>query len=91
LLEFRLVATRDPALNARYGALHAQTLTRLAEFLEAFAAARGVPLGLDAHTMATALFALYTGAALEALVTSPPMAPTARAEFVRRLLHPADR
>lgn len=86
LLEFRLVAARDPALNARYAALHASTVERLAHFLDELADTRGIPHGMRPSVLATAFLALETGMTLEALVASAPLSSAQRAEFARRLL-----
>jgi AcrR family transcriptional regulator len=67
LLEFRVHAARDAALNARYARLHAQTVERLATAL--------APLVSDGvatespRTLATFLLAFSVGAMLEAAVT----------------------
>lgn len=71
LLEFRVHATRDPALNERYARLHARTVERLAATLARIAG----PAGERAPSAeAAALFMLALGAGL-ALET--PAAPRA--------------
>lgn len=61
VLEFRVHAARDPALNARYARLHARTIERLAAIL---AHAAG-PSGARPETMAAFVLAVGSGLTLE--------------------------
>ncbi|MGY1616260.1 TetR/AcrR family transcriptional regulator [Geodermatophilus sp. SYSU D00691] len=63
LIEFRLVAARDPELNARYAALHTTTLDRLAAAIAA--ALDGEGSGVPPRTLARLVLALGSGAVLE--------------------------
>ncbi len=65
LLEFRLVAARDPELNARYAALHDWTVDRLASTLDALHERADIPPAVPVGTMARFLLALGVGVTLE--------------------------
>ncbi len=64
-IEFRLHAARDPDLNRRYAALHAQTRDAIAALIEREAAETGVVLSIPAEDIARGVLALGTGAVLE--------------------------
>jgi AcrR family transcriptional regulator len=65
LLEFRLVAARDPELNARYAALHNRTVERLASTLEGLHERAGIPPAVPVTTMARFVLAFGVGVTLE--------------------------
>jgi hypothetical protein len=65
LVEFRAVALRDPALNARYAASHARTIERLADLLARLHERAGVEPALDTRTMAELILAVGAGLTLE--------------------------
>jgi AcrR family transcriptional regulator len=65
--EFRVHAARDPELNRRYAALHAQTVDRLAEILAAISAGGAGGLAFPARQLAELILALEAGIALEQL------------------------
>jgi AcrR family transcriptional regulator len=65
LMEFRLVAARDPELNARYAAAHARAVERLATTIEQIATRGGVRLVYGARHSAVLVFALAAGVTLE--------------------------
>ncbi|MEW6267897.1 MAG: helix-turn-helix domain-containing protein [Thermodesulfobacteriota bacterium] len=65
LLEFRLHAARDPALNERYVRLHARTIERLATTLDRMLARTPGRTDGPPETMALFLLALGNGLALE--------------------------
>ena len=65
LLEFRLVAARDPELNARYAALHDRTVERLASTLDALHERAGISPAVPVATMARFVLALGVGVTLE--------------------------
>ena len=64
-LEFRVVAARDPELNARYAAAHARALDALGETLRGLFAALGTEPRLPIELLALIAFALDTGSFLE--------------------------
>jgi AcrR family transcriptional regulator len=65
LLEFRLVAARDPELNARYAALHDQTVERLSTTLRGLHDRAGTPPEVPVEAMARFLLAVGSGMTLE--------------------------
>ncbi len=75
VLEFRIHAARNPALNERYAALHAKTLAGIAQTLEVLLERRGVQAPYGPDELARCLFALDSGYSLELLV-APPDATT---------------
>lgn len=68
LLEFRLVAARDPELNARYARAHDGAVAALAASLGALYEATSVTPPSSLVVLAAAALALDAGAILEALV-----------------------
>jgi hypothetical protein len=64
-IEFRLHASRIPALNRRYAALHGRLRHALASVIEREAREEGRPLPIPADEMARAAMALLTGSVLE--------------------------
>lgn len=64
-LEFRLHASRVPALNRRYAALHARLRDAIAGMIEREARESGETLPIPAADLARASLALGTGAVLE--------------------------
>jgi len=64
-IEFRLHASRVPALNRRYAALHARLRQALASVIEREAREEGQALPLPADEIARASMALLTGTVLE--------------------------
>jgi AcrR family transcriptional regulator len=65
LIEFRLVAARDPDLNARYTALHQRTIHRLASTLRGLHDRGGLEPHVPFETVAMFLLAVGTGVTLE--------------------------
>lgn len=65
VIEFRLQAARDPALNARYAELHERTLLGVAETLEVLFRNASLPLPLPSRLLAQAVLALAMGIELE--------------------------
>ena len=64
-IEFRLHASRIPALNRRYAALHARLRHALAAVIEREAREEGRTLPIPADQIARAAMALLTGSVLE--------------------------
>ena len=65
LIEFRLVASRDKALNRRYAEAHARSVKLLATLLEGIHARDGRKLEFAGKTMAELVLAVGAGVALE--------------------------
>ena len=65
--EFRVHAARDPELNRRYAALHAQTVDRLAAILAAISVGGADALAFPSRQLAELILALEVGIALEQL------------------------
>jgi AcrR family transcriptional regulator len=68
LVEFRLVAARDPELNARYAALHALTVERLGATLSGLYERAGETPAVAVTTLARFLLAVGVGVTLERTV-----------------------
>ena len=65
VLEFRVVAARDPRLNERYAAAHQRTVDRLTAPLRALFELQGTPPPQPLDILATAILAFDTGGFLE--------------------------
>jgi AcrR family transcriptional regulator len=65
VMEFRLVAARDPDLNARYAAAHARSIERLGQTIEAVAERGGLRLAYGSRHSALLVFAVAAGVTLE--------------------------
>ena len=81
-VEFRALASRDPGLNARYAAAHAQTVDRLASGLELLYAKSELQLVFPPTVMAEFILALVSGITLER-AANPAALPL---EFVLRMV-----
>lgn len=88
LIEFRLVAARDPELNARYRVLHDRTIDLFAEAVTAALERDGLTPAYPARTFAQLVLALDTGVVLER-AADPEALPLELAEHVlARLVAP---
>ena len=65
LIEFRVIAARDPALNARYAALHAHTLEHFTEAIASILARGGLAPAYPPRAFAELILAIDTGRVLE--------------------------
>jgi AcrR family transcriptional regulator len=89
LIEFRLVAARDPELNARYAALHARTVDHLAGTIDAALARDGQAPVFPVRTLALLVLALGTGSVLEQ-AADPDVLPAGQlGNVLARLVTPA--
>lgn len=86
LLEFQLVAAREPELQRRYADLHRRTLEGVATIAERLVARLDAELGVEPIKLARAIFALDNGLAIEMLVTPDALSLDDQADFLRRLL-----
>jgi AcrR family transcriptional regulator len=85
LLEFRLVAARDDALNARYVEAHEETVRLLGETLAGIAARGGVRLAHGPEHTARLVLALGAGVTMER-IAEPAALPDHIVEDVARRL-----
>jgi AcrR family transcriptional regulator len=74
LVEFRVLAARDPDLNARYAALHHQTLERLASVLGRLHEGAALEPILPVRTLAEFMFAIDVGATVEQMANPAALA-----------------
>jgi AcrR family transcriptional regulator len=88
LIEFRLVAARDPELNAGYAALHADTVDQLADAIGTGLARGGLTTAVPSRTFAQLVLALSTGAVLERAVEPNALPVETAADFLCRLIVP---
>ena len=65
LIEFRVIAAREPVLNARYAALHAQTLDHFTEAIASILARAGLTSAYPPRAFAELIVALDAGRVLE--------------------------
>ena len=75
LIEFRLHAARNAALNRRYAALHARLRRAIAAMIERETREVGEQMPIDAEDVARAALALGTGAVLERAVEGDAFPP----------------
>jgi len=77
LVEFRVHAARDPAINRRYAELHAHSVTRLANVLVGLHERAGVALAHPARAMAELVLAIGAGVTLERAANPQAVPPRA--------------
>jgi AcrR family transcriptional regulator len=65
LIEFRVIAARDPVLNARYAALHAQTLDHFTDAIASILARAGLTSAYPPRALAELIVAIDAGRVLE--------------------------
>jgi AcrR family transcriptional regulator len=65
LIEFRVIAARDPELNARYAALHAQTLDHFTEAITTVLARAGLTSAYPPRAFAELIVGIDAGRVLE--------------------------
>ena len=65
LIEFRIIAARDPALNARYAALHAQTIDNFTDAIANVLARAGLASAYPPRAFAELILAVDAGRVLE--------------------------
>jgi AcrR family transcriptional regulator len=88
LIEFRLVAARDPRLSSRYAALHERTLDQLADILTLVLSRDGLTAVLPPRTVAQLVLALDSGAVLERIAEPAALPPEVLEEVLGRLVIP---
>jgi AcrR family transcriptional regulator len=88
LMEFRLVAARDPELNARYAAAHASSIERLAQTLQEVAERGGLRLVYGPGHTALLYFALGSGLLLERIASPDGFPDELSEDLATRLTEP---
>ena len=88
LVEFRVVAARDPELNARYAALHAHAVDQFAEAVRTILARDGLAPVYPARTFAELIFAMDQGKVLEQAVGAAELRPELLIDLLGRLVEP---
>ena len=89
LIEFRVAAARDHAVNARYAELHSHSVDRLAGAIATALSKDGVTPALPPHAFAQLIFALNSGAVLEQAADPSAMPFAWLEELLSRLVTPS--
>jgi AcrR family transcriptional regulator len=85
VIEFRIHAARDAALNRRYAAVHERTLAGVARVVETIYERTGDPLPLPAPELARLLLTVAAGARLEQATDAGVLPNTLVAELLARV------
>ena len=85
VIEFRVTAARDEALQRRYRAAHQRTVDQLSEIIRLRIERAGVEPVLSPSALATALLALDVGTTLEDQVRTAPLSDAEAALLMMRL------
>jgi AcrR family transcriptional regulator len=88
LIEFRVVAARDPGLNARYAQLHARSLDRFSRAAEAALRGDGAVAVFPPRAFVQLIFALNSGAVLEQAVDDTALPLELLEDLLARLVAP---
>jgi len=88
LIEFRVVAARDPEFNARYAAVHAVAVQRLADVTAEVVARGGLRFVDGPHVAAHLFFALDSGATLERIADADALPHETLEAIMVRLTEP---
>lgn len=88
LIEFRVVAARDPALNRRYATLHSSTLEQFGETVRSVLARGGLAPVHPPRVFAELIFALDAGHVLEQAAGTAAMGLDVLEDLVTRLVEP---
>jgi AcrR family transcriptional regulator len=86
VLEFRVVAARDPELRARYARAHRQTIAGIVESLRAMFEALGTEPDLPLQTLALSGLIFDIGLFLEELAADEPLPDDELAAVVSQVL-----
>jgi AcrR family transcriptional regulator len=89
LVEFRVVAARDPELNARYAALHARAVDQFAEAVRTILARDGLAPVYPARTFAELIFAMDQGKVLEQAAGAAELRSELLIDLLGRLVEPS--
>ena len=90
LIEFRVIAAREPALNARYAALHAQTLDHFTEAIASVLARAGLTSVYPPRVFAELIIAIDAGRVLERAAGRSEFQLEHLVDLLGRALVPAD-
>lgn len=90
LIEFRVVAARDPELAARYGALHARTVEHFGEAVRTVLANGGLTTAYPARVVAQLVLALESGRVLERAFDPAALPGEYLRDLVGRLVVPRE-
>jgi len=85
LLEFRVVAARDPELNARYSRVHAGAVTGISHTLATMYEALGTSPPTPVEALARVSLAMEAGGLLEEIVAGHPTAPDVALDVAARI------
>jgi AcrR family transcriptional regulator len=88
LIEFRTAAARDPAVNARYAALHARSLALLADAVDSALARDGLATVYPPQAFAQLFFALDNGVVLERATDPAALPDDLAVDLLTRLVRP---
>lgn len=88
MIEFRLVAARNPELNRRYAHLHTRSLEQLGETIRKVLARRGLAPVHSPRLLAELIFALDTGYVLEQAAGTSRLEVDVLVDLVGRLVRP---
>jgi AcrR family transcriptional regulator len=86
LIEFRVLAAREPAVNERYARLHARTLDGFTEAIATVLERGGVEPAMPPRALAELIFVLDAGTVLERASGSTSLPVTALEDIVFRLV-----
>ena len=89
LIEFRVIAARDPELNARYAALHATTLDHFSEAIASVLARAGQTSAYPAREFAELILAVDSGRVLEKAAGSSDLQVEHLVDLLGRTLVPS--
>ena len=89
LIEFRVIAARDPALNARYAALHAQTIDHFTETIAGILARAGLTPAYPPRAFAELILAIDAGRVLERAAGTSELRLEHLVDLLGRALVPA--
>lgn len=88
LIEFRVIAARDPALNARYAELHAYTLEQFTEAIRTILARGGLAPAYPPRAFAELIFAIDAGRVLERVAGTTELRLELMVDLLARIVEP---
>jgi AcrR family transcriptional regulator len=88
LIEFRLIAARDPELNRRYARLHSRSLENFGETIQGVLVRGGLTPIHPSRVIAELIFALDAGHVLEQAAGTSELDAETFVDFVARLVQP---
>lgn len=88
LIEFRVAAARDPAVNARYAELHARTLEQLTETIRTVLARAGLAPAYPPRPFAELILAIESGRVLEQAAGAADLGLDLMVDLLTRIIEP---